>query len=89
MAQSIKQKRAYASAFKLAVIQDFKLTTLSVNEFAIARNISASTVRAWAKGAGVPLKKAKVVVTSTSIKDVPVVQKNGEITYKGKVFVSR
>jgi len=94
MRKQIRNGSKYSDVFKATALEDFKTSALSAEKFAESRNFSGITMRTWAKAAGHRSTKvkarAKVVVTSPhTTAEVPKVQKDGTITYQGKVFTSR
>lgn len=60
----ITSKRHYSRTFKLKCIEEFRVTTLSISEFAASKRIPESTIRTWVKDAGLSTHKAEAVTTA-------------------------
>lgn len=60
----ITSKRHYSRSFKLKIVEEFRVTTLSSANFAAQKGIPESTIRGWVQDAGLSTRKAKVVTTA-------------------------
>jgi len=95
MRTPIKNRSKYPEVFKTAALEELKTSSKTMATIARERNFNQNTLRTWAIDAGIhtstPRKKTKASTrTATAVKEeVPIVQDENTIYYKGKLFTSR
>lgn len=92
MATLIRNGKAYPLPFKNNVLDVVRGTTFSNKEVAERHNIHRSTVSRWKRGAGlqgpVPAGLQRYQANQAAIRsnNTPVVQPNGDILYRGRIY---